>query len=71
MFAARFKELVGQPPLAYSIQWRMSLAKDAQRMTDRPIGELAFELGYESESAFSMALRRVVGRSPRAYRYAS
>lgn len=67
-FAARFKELVGQPPLAYAIGWRMSLAKDALRTTDRAIGELAFKLGYESESAFSMAFRREVGCSPRAYR---
>ncbi|MFO0748331.1 MAG: AraC family transcriptional regulator [Myxococcota bacterium] len=67
-FAARFRALVGQPPLAYAIQWRMSLAKDALRTTDRAIGALAFELGYESESAFSMAFRREVGRSPRAYR---
>src|SRR4051812_45202006 len=35
---------------------------------DRAIGELGFTLGYESESAFSMALRREVGGSPRAYR---
>jgi AraC-like DNA-binding protein len=70
-FAARFKELVGQPPLAYAIQWRMSLAKDALRTTDRAIGELAFEFGYRSESAFSMAFRREVGCSPRAYRDAA
>lgn len=70
-FAARFKELVGRPPLAYAIQWRMSLAKDALRTTDRPIGELAFKFGYESESAFSMAFRREVGCSPRAYRQQS
>jgi AraC-like DNA-binding protein len=69
-FTARFKELVGQPPLAYAIQWRMSLAKDALRTTDHAIGELAFKLGYESESAFSMAFRREVGCSPRAYRNA-
>lgn len=67
-FAARFKELVGQPPLAYAIQWRMSLAKDALRTSDRAIGALAFEFGYASESAFSMAFRREVGCSPRAYR---
>jgi AraC-like DNA-binding protein len=46
----------------------MSLAKDALRTTDRAIGELAFEFGYASESAFSMAFRREVGCSPRAYR---
>ena len=67
-FAARFKELVGQPPLTYAIQWRMSLAKDALRTTDCAIGGLAFELGYESESAFSSAFRRVVGCSPKAFR---
>jgi AraC-like DNA-binding protein len=67
-FAERFKTLVGTPPHAYAIQWRMSLAKDALRTTDRAIGELAFELGYESESAFSMAFRRVIGCSPKAYR---
>jgi AraC-like DNA-binding protein len=70
-FAARFKELVGRPPLAYAIQWRMSLAKDALRTTDSAIGELAFKFGYESESAFSMAFRREVGCSPRAYRQQS
>jgi AraC-like DNA-binding protein len=67
-FTARFKELVGQSPLAYAIQWRMSLAKDALRTTDRPIRELAFEFGYESESAFSTAFRRVVGCAPRQFR---
>jgi len=67
-FAARFKELVGQSPLAYALQWRMALAKNALRTTDRAIGALAFELGYESESAFSSGFRREVGCSPRTYR---
>ncbi len=70
-FAARFQQLVGQSPIAYAIQWRMALAKDALRATDRPIGALAFELGYGSESAFSMAFRREIGCSPRAYRDAT
>jgi AraC-like DNA-binding protein len=70
-FASRFKELVGQPPLAYAIKRRMSLAKDALRTTDRAIGRLAFEFGYASESAFSTAFRREVGCSPRAYRDAA
>lgn len=67
-FAARFKALVGKPPLAYAIQWRMSLAKDALRASSRRIGELAFSLGYESESAFSMSFKREIGCSPRDYR---
>ncbi|EYF08244.1 AraC family transcriptional regulator [Chondromyces apiculatus] len=66
--ALRFKQLVGRPPLDYAIAWRMDLARDALRTTDRAVGELAFALGYASESAFSAAFRRVVGTSPRAYR---
>lgn len=69
-FVARFKALVGRPPGDYAIQWRMELAKNALQTTAKPIGALAFELGYQSESAFSMAFRREVGRSPRAYRQA-
>lgn len=69
-FVARFKALVGLPPLAYAIRWRMSLAKSALRTTDRSIGELALACGYQSDSAFSMAFRREVGCSPRAYRNA-
>lgn len=65
---AAWSELVGRPPLAYAIQWRTALAKDAPRTTNRAIGELAFEFGYPSGSAFSMAFRREVGCSPRAYR---
>ena len=69
-FAASFKRQVGRPPLDYLIQWRMSLARDALRHDTKSISELAFEMGYESESAFSTAFRRVVGASPRQFRAA-
>jgi AraC-like DNA-binding protein len=32
-----------------------------------PVSIIARSLGYESESAFSTAFRRVMGRSPRQY----
>ncbi len=67
-FAARFKKVVGAAPLAWAIEWRMTLAKDALRTTTTSIGALGFSLGYESESAFSAAFKRVVGTSPRAFR---
>jgi AraC-like DNA-binding protein len=46
----------------------MSLARDALRRGTRSISELARETGYESESAFSTAFRRVVGSSPSHFR---
>jgi AraC-like DNA-binding protein len=70
-FASTFKDQVGVPPLEYLIQWRMSLARDALRTGARSISELAATTGYESESAFSTAFRRVVGASPKHFRDAA
>jgi len=67
-FSASFKEQVGRAPLAYLIDWRMAVARDALRRDTQSISELAFATGYESESAFSTAFRRVVGVSPRQFR---
>jgi AraC-like DNA-binding protein len=67
-FAAAFKARVGSAPLEYLIQWRMSVARDALRRRSMTITELAAAIGYESESAFSTAFRRVVGVSPAAFR---
>lgn len=70
-FAASFKDRVGAAPLAYLIEWRMSLARDALRRGTRSISELASATGYASESAFSTAFRRVVGSSPKHFRDAA
>ena len=70
-FAASFKDQVGTAPLEYLIEWRMSLARDALRRGTRSISDLAVATGYESESAFSTAFRRVVGSSPRRFRDAA
>lgn len=67
-FALRFKELVGTPPLAYLLNWRMQLAREALRQNEGTIGSLATRLGYASESAFGNAFRRVHGRPPKRYR---
>lgn len=67
-FAASFKKKVGQAPLEYVMKWRMSLARDALRHDEISISELSFRVGYESESAFSTAFRRIVGSSPKQFR---
>jgi AraC-like DNA-binding protein len=66
-FAVKFRETVGQSPMEYLTQWRMVLAKDRLTNTKESIAEIAPALGYESESAFSTAFKRVVGTSPREY----
>jgi AraC-like DNA-binding protein len=66
-FAARFKDKVGQSPMAYLKHWRMMLAGEKLLRSREPISQISLSLGYESESAFSTAFKRVMGCAPRGY----
>lgn len=67
-FAARFTDLVGDPPMRYLLRWRMQLA--ARRLSDTrdPVARVAFDAGYESEAAFNRAFKRVFGVPPATWR---
>jgi AraC-like DNA-binding protein len=66
-FTLKFKETVGASPMDYLTRWRMLLAGDRLANSSDPIAAIARSLGYESESAFSIAFKRVMGCSPRQY----
>jgi AraC-like DNA-binding protein len=66
----RFVHFLGQPPAQYLTQWRMQLAAGWLRDTDAKVIEVAMQVGYENETAFSRAFRRAVGESPAAWRRA-
>jgi len=66
-FALKFKQTVGEPPLEYLTRWRMLLAGDKLVNSRDPVSAIALSLGYESESAFSKAFKRVMDCSPRQY----
>jgi AraC-like DNA-binding protein len=66
-FALKFKETVGKSPMEYLTHWRMLLAGDRLVNSGDHISVIALSLGYESESAFSTAFKRVMGCSPRQY----
>jgi AraC-like DNA-binding protein len=68
IFALRFKETAGATPMEYLTRWRMLLAGEKLKTSAEPIASIACSLGYDSESAFSKAFRRVLGCSPRQYR---
>jgi len=70
-FAQRFRETVGTPAMDYLTRWRMLLASDRLETSADPISVIAPSLGYESESAFSTAFKRIMGCSPRQYGRAS
>jgi AraC-like DNA-binding protein len=66
-FALKFRETVGTSAMEYLTRWRMLLAGDRLQNSSDPISVIALSLGYESESAFSTAFKRVMGCSPRQY----
>ena len=67
VFAMKFKEAVGLSPMDYLTRWRMLLAGDKLKNFGAPIAAIAKSLGYESDSAFSTAFKRVMGCLPRSY----
>lgn len=66
-FALKFKEMVGTSAMEYLTRWRMLLAGERLANTSEHTSVIALSLGYESESAFSTAFKRVMGASPRQY----
>lgn len=66
-FALKFKETVGATPLEYLTRWRMSVACDRLARSTNQISDIGQALGYESQSAFGLAFKRIVGCSPGQY----
>lgn len=66
-FALKFKETVGTSPMDYLAHWRMLLAADRLENSSDPISVIAPSLGYESDTSFSMAFKKIMGCSPRQY----
>ena len=67
-FAARFSELVGEPPLQYLARWRMTLAAQRLREDNAVIANVAESVGYANPVAFSKAFARLQGVGPGAFR---
>jgi AraC-like DNA-binding protein len=67
-FADHFTTLIGVPPMRYLLNWRMQVARQKLQEAHRTIAQIAFEVGYESEAAFTRAFRREFGRPPASWR---
>ncbi|GAB2603244.1 AraC family transcriptional regulator [Pseudactinotalea suaedae] len=66
--ARRFAAAVGEPPMTYLTGWRIALAADQLRTSDRTIEAIAHQVGYANAFALSVAFKRVRGLSPKQYR---
>lgn len=69
--ARRFTDLVGEPPMAFLTDWRLSLAADLLLEPGATIGSVAYQVGYGTPFALSTAFKRVRGVSPQQHRLAA
>jgi AraC-like DNA-binding protein len=68
VFARRFTEQVGEPPIAFLTSWRLALAADLLRSTQATIAAVARQVGYSTPFALSSAFKRAYGVSPNTHR---
>ena len=67
-FAARFRLLVGEPPMAYLTKLRLSQAAGYLATSTKGIAQIARLVGFADEASFSKAFKRVYGQSPSSFR---
>lgn len=65
---AKFRKTTGQSLGSHLRDFRLQYACSLLRETDKRIGEVAEESGYDSPFTFSRAFSTAMGRSPRTYR---
>ena len=70
-FAAGFQEATGLTPGRYVTTLRVERAQRHLSEQDIPVGTLARQLGYTSETAFGRAFRRHTGLTPSQWRRAA
>ncbi|MCG7607433.1 AraC family transcriptional regulator [Mycolicibacterium sp. (ex Dasyatis americana)] len=68
VFARRFTEQVGEPPIAFLTGWRLALAADLLRDSGATIAAVARQVGYSTPFALSSAFKRSYGISPNEHR---
>lgn len=63
-----FRTVYGMPVISFIRAQKMQCAAQLLIHTTKNIGEIAQEFGYENESKFSAAFKRIMGDSPYLYR---
>jgi len=67
-FANRFKSLTGETPFNYITQWRLLKAKELLEESSLSVGEIAEQVGYQSEAAFNRVFKKRISQTPLKYR---
>ena len=67
-FLRVFRSATGTSPLAWMLGQRINRACTLLRHTDKPITEIAFDVGFNDSNYFTRQFRKATGFSPREYR---
>lgn len=67
-FARAFKQITGLPPHQYLIKRRIEKAKSLLTQTNLAIAEIAYRVGFASQSHFTTLFRKHTTTTPKAYR---
>jgi AraC-like DNA-binding protein len=67
-FGRVFKEVYGETPHRYLQRRRVERAMTLLRQTDRPVTDIAWDVGFASLGTFSRTFSNVVGSSPTEFR---
>jgi AraC-like DNA-binding protein len=68
VLAERFRQYLGEPPVAYLTRWRLQLGAQMLSSTSYSVAQIASKVGYDSEQAFNRAFKRNFGSPPARYR---
>lgn len=68
LFCNEFKRLVGETPLSYLTNWRMTRARELLVTGKGNMSEVAMDVGYQSEAAFNRVFKKKVGVTPASFR---
>lgn len=67
-FADRFTALIGEAPMRYCARWRMRMAANMLRDGRASSTNIAYDVGFNSEAAFTRAFKREYGDPPGVWR---
>ena len=67
-FCRQFKKSTGTSPYQYVIERRVEEGKRLLEETDQLVAQVAFAVGYDSQSRFTQQFKKRVGTTPGAYR---
>jgi transcriptional regulator GlxA family with amidase domain len=71
VLAERFRQYLSETPIAYLTRWRLQLGAQMLKSTSQGVGQIAAEVGYESEPSFNRAFKREFGLPPARFRHQS